>query len=221
MQSDSPESDPRLQKTNPGPLVGTGFVDPCIVYMEATEKGEVPVLFAWWARSSSEIREVGATTHIKLGKVSVLKGRPIPSFGGWVMQDGKTKWNFTSHDLSGELHLTQDNSGWTLHGVPFIGDAYGFQGSLKFIDAQTDAALHKLNSVDSPGNHALFAEKVLSLATVEWPTLTNARASLQIAPKPKSRARQLESKIRSKPRPKSLFRKIISTVFRPKKTELV
>lgn len=203
MQSDSPESDPKLQRVNPGPKIATGYVDPCIVYLEATEKGEIPVLFAWWARSSSEIREMGATTHIKLDKVTVLKCKPIPSIRGWIMQDGNTQWNFTRHDITGEMHLTQDDSGWRLKGVPFVGNAYGFQGSLKFIDAESDAYLHKLNTSGSSRSSFLYAEKVLSLAPVKWPSLVNAMASFKLRP------------ISPRPVPaQSLFRRLISSVFK-------
>ena len=121
------------------------------------------------------------------------------------MQDGKTKWSFTRHDISGEMHLTQDDSGWTLKGVPFVGDAYGFQGWLKFIDAETDAALHKLNTGGSSGNSSLYAQKVLSLATVKWPSLVNALASFKPMP---VRPRRVPAQ--------SLVRRLISSLFKKK-----
>jgi hypothetical protein len=36
MQSDTPKGEPQLQSLNPLPEVATGYVDPCIVYLETT-----------------------------------------------------------------------------------------------------------------------------------------------------------------------------------------
>jgi len=183
MQSDSPESDPRLQKTNPGPKVTTGFVDPCIVYLEATLPGEIPVLFACWARSSSEIRDKDGTTHLKLGQVTIVKGTPVRSLQGWVMEDGKTDWNFDISQFIRELHFVRNDSGWVLKGVPdhvyFQFELlYGYQGFLKFIDAGTDLRLKHLSNHRQKSMTALV-KIILKHGPAEWPTLANARASFK------------------------------------------
>jgi hypothetical protein len=215
MQGDSPESDPFLQRSVFGSRIATGHVEPCILYLEATEAGEVPLLFACWARVASEVRDVGDTIRLKLGDVIILVGKPLKSLQGWSMQDGKTSWNFASYSTK-EIQLRRDASGWALKGFPNLcypqsSSAYGYQGSLKFLDKENDSLLLKLRSSSSSTSRP-FIQKVLELAPVEWPSLINARAFLQIVS-------EIAPKLQH--RRQSFLHQIISTVFKQKKLERV
>jgi hypothetical protein len=209
MQDSLPQGDPRLQKSSIGPRVATGYVDPCIVYLEATEEGEVPVLFACWARSSSEVREVDGTVHLKLAEVVVMTGRPSKSLQGWSMRDGKTLWLFSRQGAIPEIVFTKDSFGWKIKGFPYRHPfqnktAYGFQGSLKYIDAESDQILRKLETGSSSRENSFrFAEKLLSLATVDWPSLISALAFSKAA-----RRLRAPKKTRTTP---SLLRRLISS----------
>jgi hypothetical protein len=217
MPGNPSEPDPFLQKSPFGPRIATGHVDPCILYLEATEAGEVPILFACWARSSREVREAGEITRLKLEDVVLLVGRPLKSLTGWCMQDGKTSWNFAVYRTR-ELQIRKDASGWYLKGLPdsryfqskSVGyGAYGYQGSLKFLDRRDDHLLFKLRSHRCSKSRP-FVQKILELAPVEWPSLVNALAFLQNAPKPQFQHRR-----------RSLLRQIISTVFPSRELERV
>jgi hypothetical protein len=99
------------------------------------------------------------------------------------MQDGKTLWNFKTYPAK-ELQIRKDASGWMLKGFPSScfsqsSQAYGYEGSLKYLDQETDHLLFKLRSSRSTASQP-FIQKVLELATVDWPSLINIRASLQI-----------------------------------------
>ena len=206
MQSDSPESNPRLQRTKPGPVVATGFVDPCIFYLEATLPNEVPVLFACWARSLSETRKVDGTIHLNLSQVSVVKGTPIRGLRGWTMENGKTDWDFAVSQFFQKLLLIHDDSGWTLRSDIDLScfqfdPAYGSQSSVKFIDAKTDYRLEKLST---GGLRSLpdLTKTILKHGPSEWPTLANALASFRLTRTPAKRAPD-----------RSIIRRLISAMF--------
>jgi hypothetical protein len=202
MQKGIPQGQPQRQPINSGPKIAVAHVDPCIVYLEATESDEVPVLFACWARSSREISEVGAEPYLKLNHVLVLKGSPVRGRGGWSMQDGETHWHFSVYDQK-ELLIKSDGAR-AQKGFPFYNHfeskpARGFQGEIKFIDQETDLSLKKLIVGKSRINHA-FVKRILEIAPVEWPSLRNALAFLHRTPKLPHR-------------PKSVFRELLSTLL--------
>jgi len=219
MPDNSSEPNPFLQKPSLGPRIATGYADPCILYLEATEAGEVPILFACWARSSREIREASETTRLKLEDVVLVVGRPLKSPTGWFMQDGETSWNFAVYRIK-ELQIRKDASGWYLKGLPDSRyfqsksksagyGAYGYQGSLKFLDRRDDHLLFKLRSHRSSKSRP-FVQTILELAPVEWPSLVNALTFLQKVPKPQPQRQR-----------RSLLRQIISTVFPSRELERV
>jgi hypothetical protein len=199
MQKGTPQGQPDQQPTNPRPKIAVAHVDPCIVYLEATEMNEIPVLFACWARSSSEICEVGVEPYLKLNHVLVLKGSPVRGRGGWCMHDGETHWHFSVYDQK-EL-LVKSDAARARKGFPFYNQfdgkpARGFRGEIKFIDRETDLSLKKLSAGKSRINHA-FVLRIMELAPVEEPSLGNALAFLRRAPRlqsrPKSVLRHLEA----------------------------
>ncbi len=75
MQSDTPQGDPRLQRINPEPEIATGFVDPCIVYIE-TSFGGLPLLIVCFAASSYENGEPGQPYRLELRDALVLRCEP-------------------------------------------------------------------------------------------------------------------------------------------------
>jgi hypothetical protein len=207
MQSDTPQSDPRLQRTNPGPKVAAGYIDPCIVYLETTLPGEIPVLYICWAQSSVNLQKPGGKSLLRLDGVVVQKWRPIKSSYGWLMHGKKPAWNFVTY-RDESLLLTSQGSTFsvqTSERLLFVNDDTSpliFQGSIRFIDQKTEASLRKLlgnlNALD------ILARKILECAQVDWQSISDALASLNRMKVPKARNR------------KSLFRRLISSVFRKK-----
>ena len=186
MQNGFPEPDPRLQKTNRAPEVATGFVDPCIFYLEATEPSRVPVIFICWARSSHEIRGSDGLFHLKLNEITLVKGNPLRGISGWNMRDGETRWRFSTVRSIREICLCKDNSGWTLKGAFGLDffqfdSRHGCQSALKFIDRESDLRLQKLER--NKNFSAKYAAVALRLGPTEWPTLANALASFKITSK--------------------------------------
>lgn len=181
MENSTPQGQPRRQPTTTGPNVAVAHVDPCVVYLEATESDEVPALIMCWARSSSEVQKVGMKSHLKLNRVHVLKGFRLQIHEGCAKQDDKTPWHFVVHEEH-ELVVKSDAAG-AENGFSICNHfqntiARGFRGEIKFIDQATDFSLEKLTADKMPTDHALI-KRILEIASVEWPSLSNALAFLQ------------------------------------------
>jgi hypothetical protein len=185
MQNDSPESDPRLQKTITGPFVATGFVDPCLVYLETTLPGDVSVLYACLALSSSEVKNPGCQSHLKLDDVAILKWRTKRIRSGLRPKKKRLEVKVSlsqKNDLlllsNGEKFIPKISSGKPLMGNE--GESATFQGSIRFIDSTTAEAFQKLWSNSAQWD--IFAEKILKQADVAWPSIADALASLKRKP---------------------------------------
>jgi hypothetical protein len=200
-----PESqpDPRRENARRSPRVTVGHIDPCLLFLEATEPGEIPVLFLAWARSSVETRGLDGTTYLKLGEITILTGRPVRGSLGWNMEDGQTPWSFLGCPSVAEATLAhRPGTGWSLQGLPLgLGDQsdrplHGFQGSLKFIDDKTDFRLRALDqmSLDRPRVNPDLTRALLAQGP-DWPSLINALASIKPAPKAAEPVRSLLRRI--------------------------
>jgi len=207
MQSDSPESDPRLQRTNPGPKVTTGFVDPCIVYLEATLPGEIPVLYTCWAHSSHEIRKGGFKTHLNLTDVVTIKWRPVKTKSGWKQLRGKAMWSFGISRHKSLLVASRDRATFVRCSEMRVfadesGNPLTFDGAIRFIDSNVVASLER--STDNLGSANELARKLLNWAPVDWPSISDALASLE-----PSQTTKLKTSKR-----KSLIQRFVSSVFK-------
>lgn len=206
MQSDTPQGDPQLQRTNPGPKIATGYVDPCIVYLETTAPGEIPLLGIGWATSSREVRDTGGGLHWELSDVGLVKGiYEKPS------HFQKTKWNFSIRNAD---HLilkhVRDNALSIDH--PFFtcrfksSDVLIPQWKFRFLSPQVAASLQKTLSEGS-SHPDWIARILLEQLKLDWPSIADALASLQPL----------------KPRPfrPSFARRLISSLFKKHKPETV
>lgn len=181
MENNTPQGQPRRQPTYAGPKVAVAQVDPCIVYLEAIEFDEVTSLFACWARSSNEVREVGIKPHLKLNQVLVLKGNSFRNQEGCAKQDGKTRWHFVVHEeqeLAVKTDADRDQIGLSLS-IHFPSKSVrGLRGQIKFIDKETDLSLERLVFGKAHSDPA-FVKKILEISSVEWPSLRSALTFLQ------------------------------------------
>jgi hypothetical protein len=226
MQSDPPQGNPRLQKIDSSPQVTTGYVDPCIVYLETTLPGEIPLLVACWASSSQEIKNVGTKPHRELKNVVVLECYFDPT-----SHQPAPRWTFSIHREE-SLVLRQ--------GIPdhkFVRSSSHFSGrfefapvpvyqwAIRFLDRETDSALRNnagvseilgtnnpYKNVPRSGLRQAFQKnqaykkritlKLLRQSKLDWISIADVLASFE---PPKLR-----------PRRPSLVRRLLSSVFKKK-----
>jgi hypothetical protein len=228
MQSDPPQGDPRLQRIYPGPQVTTGYVDPCIVYLETTLPGEIPLLVACWASSSHEIKNVGSKTYWALKNVVVLECRfDRPSYKlapGWTFSIHREESLVLRHGIPDRKFVRSSSyfSGWfEFAPVPV------FQWAIRFLDRETDSALRNnagireilgtnnpYKNVPRSGLRQAFREnqaykklitfKLLQQSKLDWPSIAEVLAFLEPVPLP------------LRERHPSLIHRLISSVFKKK-----
>jgi hypothetical protein len=204
MQSDTPQGDPRLQRTNPVPKIATGFVDPCIVYLETTLPGEIPLVAACWAASSHEVREPGKPVRLELENVTVFR------CNSYRRINGKSGWLVTTR-VEDSLTL-KHGTGDRLPGCSYF-SALGtnpppvFQWSIRPLDQETDASLRKdfASISSSKWRQSPVTKRVFELAKLDWPSIDEIIASIE-----KQEAR------RPVPRGPSFVSRLLSSVFKKK-----
>jgi hypothetical protein len=201
MTSDTPQGDPRLQRTSPGPQVATGYVDPCIVYLETTLPGEIPLVVACWGKSSQEIREPDGKLHWELENVLVVKC--LYRHGYF---NGKLGWRFTTHHKDRVILKNLAATDRTIVFSDYTGIFEDippaiFQRAIRFLDRETDALLRKKLPGQLNNPNALACE-LLQQSKLDWPSISGALASFALsAPRPR--------------RP-SVLRSLIASVFAKK-----
>ena len=202
MTSDTPQGDPRLQRISPGPQVATGYVDPCIVYLETTLPGEIPLVVACWARSSMEIQEPGHPVRMELRDVVVFQGKRQPRlYGreGWVLSARRETSIILKHRLGDGMPDFPHFSSLKLNTAPV------FQWAIRFLDRETDDLLQaKCDSSLSPNSrHVPITQQVFELAKLDWPSIVEIIEFSKEKKTPRSR------------RP-SFVRRLVSAVFAKK-----
>jgi hypothetical protein len=174
METDPPQGQPRRQSASMRPKVAVGNVAPCIVFLEAACPGEAPLLVVCWARSSSEVREVGQSPHLMLNRVLVLIGNSRPADAG----PPQTVWHFLVHE---EEHLVVKSeaspNGLSLSLLTRNTTFRGVRNEIKFIDQKTDSLLAKIVEA-KPSTNQLIASAILVFASPDWPSLKEFRAFL-------------------------------------------
>jgi len=207
MQSDTPQGDPRLQRTNPSPNVATGYVDPCIVFLETTAPGEIPLLGIGWATSSREVREANGTSHWELNDVGLVKGLCEKS-----SRLQKARWKFLIRNAD---HFILKHDGKDAQSIdhPFFTCRFKSssvlirQWKFQFLSPQEFDSLQKMLT-DKSSHPDSIARIFLEQSRLDWPSVADALASLQpVKPLPY--------------RPPSLVRRLLSSVFKKKKPKPV
>jgi len=206
MQSDTPQGDPRLKRTNPGPKVATGYVDPCIVYLETTAPGEIPLLGIGWASSSREVKETADGSYWELTDVGLVKGiyekRANSQESKWHFSIRNTDQLILKHESGDKLSIDQ----------PFFTCRFKSsnvlirQWKIQFLSPQTLDSLQKILTEKS--NHPdSIARILLERSKLDWPSIAEALLSLQ--------------PIKPRPYRPSFVRRLISSVFKKKKRKPV
>ncbi len=203
MQSDPPQGDPRLQRINPGPEIATGFVDPCLVYLETTAPEEVPLLGIGWATSSREVRAADGSSHLKLSDVGLVKGHYAKPFRYQV-----ARWNFSTRNAD-ELVLKHEKNGALSIDHAFF--TCRFKGSkvlipqwkIQYLTPEMVTSLRRILLTEGSEDPNWIAQILLERSHLEWPSVIEALDAL----KPKAK--------HSRRRP-SLVRRLISSVFKKK-----
>jgi hypothetical protein len=205
MQSDTPKGDPRLQATSSGPKVATGYVDPCLVYLEAHRPDQRPLLMVCFAAVSREIAEPGKESRLELDDVLVLHCKPH-------RQSTTKGCNFV---LVEEKLLKLENG--FLIGIP--PECYSLppkltrapisvlKKSIHYLDQETATTLRKrFDSARSPNFPLVdLAKRVVEFVKLDWQSVR------QIVYIPEAESRPLQP---------SLVRRLISS-FLKKKPKLV
>ena len=191
-----------MRRTNPGATVATGYVDPCIVYLETTAPGEVPLLGACWSASSREVRDAAGKSHWELKEVVLTRGVCLPG-----IRSRKARWIFTTQ-WSELLILKHDEKDALLTDSPFF--VYRFaspiisvrQWSFRFLDRRIDSSMRETVAM-RPGQSNMIAKMLLEQSKLKWPSISEGLASLQ-PPQPR-------------PRRPSFMRRFLSSVLGKKK----
>jgi hypothetical protein len=206
MQSDTPtpQGSPRFQPINPGPKIATGYVDPCIVYLETTLRREVPLVAACWAAFSREVRELGKPEYLELNNVVVFKAKPHRRMDGtsyWLVTERREKSLTLKHGTTGRSASLSYFSPFQSTPPPV------FQWAIRHLDEATDASLRKSLEIPlSPNSRQpSVARKLFELAKLDWPSIQEIVASLE-----KQEARRV------RPRKSSFVDRLVSSVFRKK-----
>jgi len=185
MRDADPQTEPRLEKANSGPKVATGHVDPCLVFLETTLPGEIPLLGVCWAAWSRQSCKPGESTCLTIDNVRVFKFERtmLPDPAKAARLKGQPSWHF--HDyLHVSLLLTSQGDAFsvqTLTGDPFLSHLQSppplaFKGSIRFLDRKTENHLRTCLAEESS---ASLAKDLLRLAEVHWPSIAEALASLE------------------------------------------
>ena len=182
----SPQAEPRLEKIKAGQGVTTGFVDPCVVFLEAKDQ-RFPTVIACWARSSRN--------HKKTGEPALLELH-APLFLAWYPDAGQkpeprgaagdeAPWLFRAVrfkllEILGaapevRLRAPKENSPVVAMGLATL---RGHRLHVKYLTAKEDEVLQALleDKQDSP-SHFLI-DFILGLDRLDWPGLVQARRSL-------------------------------------------
>jgi hypothetical protein len=216
MQSDTPtpQGDPRLQRINPGPKIATGYVDPCIVYLETTLPGasEAPLLIAALAQSSKEIRPIGGDSFLEMDEVVLFEWDP----------GVKGLWLFTPYvGIKGRLASRGNHFSFTADFLkPFPGYSKKsflsqnkitrFAGKVKYLSEVEMQFFTNLFPVPfEVKSQVVFAKKLLEESQLDWPSIAEALTITSRMNQPGARKR------------KSLFRRLVSSVFKKKKSKPV
>ncbi len=177
----------------------TGFVDPCIVFLETTLAGEIPLVAACWARSSREVREPGKQVRLELTDVLVFEGRRFRT--GWSTARRRAKSLTLKHGLADAI------PGCSYFSFHQTSPPPVFQWAVRYLDRETDATLKKQSNISLSPNSRLssMTKQVFELAQLDWPSIAELIASEE----------KLEHRRTRKPKP-SLLRRLISSVFKKK-----
>jgi hypothetical protein len=139
MQSDTPQGDPRLQRTIPGPPGAVGIVDPCIVFLEATLPGEIPLLVTCVARSSQEFKLPGEKSRCELSGVLILQNNAFAANATrqlWRIHSRREKTVYLVTSASGKhAKCSYLSEGFADAPAP------AFRWSIRFLDPRTYQAL--------------------------------------------------------------------------------
>lgn len=211
MRDSSPKSQPQLKPEIPSPQVETAFVDPCIVYLETTLPGEIPLLYVCWAGSSREVQKPGFRTNLRLTNVRSFRWQPMQLGKRWVHREGKLKWLFTLTYLE-ELRVSSAGEKFLIKPEPSrdLSDSpLEFKGAIRFISQETDRALQRIE-VTTHWN--MLSDKLLAYADLDWLSIADTRTSLPHRQKSVPAPQQAAPK-RAR---KSLLRQIFSSVFKRK-----
>jgi hypothetical protein len=202
MQSDPPQGDPRLQRINPEPTVATGYVDPCIVYLETTAPGEVPLLGIGWASSSQVIRKSDGRSHLELRDVRMVKGlyeKPLSL--------RNAKWSFSTRDADHLILNHEKNDALSIEHSFFTCRFKGSsvlipQWKIRYLTPEFAASLRRILLTEGSSHPNWVAQVLLEQAKLDWPSIAEALASLK--PKVPTRRRR------------SLVRRLFSSIFKKK-----
>ena len=172
MENDTPQPQPRRQRARSGPTIAGGNVDPCVIYLEARETDEDHILFACWARSSTEVREVGQKPQLKLTQVLVVIGsatKSMPSRAFTVYEEGHLLVESEAAGTQNDLRLFVRSGKLNLQRV---------RGEIRYIDRETDLALERLVSSKPSMDDPMIILRILDLGPMEWPSVKSAMVSL-------------------------------------------
>lgn len=205
MQSDPPQGDPRLQPTHPGQNIATGYVDPCIVFLETSLPGEIPFVTACWAASSHETREPGQPLRLELENVTLFKCtsyRRTWGTHGWFVSVATVESLTLKHGTDDRLPGCSYFSNLSTNPLPV------FQWAIRPLDRETDAALRKefFSISSSKWRHSPVIKKVFLLGRLDWPSIEEIIASVE-----------RQGTRRTAPRRPSLVGRLLSSVFKKRK----
>jgi hypothetical protein len=169
MQSDLPQGDPQLQRTKPGPKVATGFVDPCIIYLEDTLPGEIPLLAAILAFSSKEMRAVDGRIHLALEEILALIWIPVEGIWRYSLNAGAQCLSVTDAKfLTKQDYATKDSA-------LLCRTRARFTGEIKKLSAtQLKSLTLPFTGPHDSLNKTIFAKKILEHSRLDWPSIAEA-----------------------------------------------
>ena len=207
MQSDLPQGDPRLQRINPGPEVATGYVDPCIVYLETTIPREIPVLAALFAPSSREVRGTDGQMSLFLDEVVMVHWIPTKNF--WLPIPSfalRCSIIFQGKRLIIDEGKFVNMPGYSTEGfAKLIDKKTAFAGAVKALSQEEARSFIGLLPLpDDAWTHIVFAKKALGYSNLDSPSVTDALRFMKRANRTKTSKRP------------SLVRRLISSVFKKK-----
>jgi hypothetical protein len=199
MKDVEPQGEPRLQDLHPGPVTTTGFVYPCIVFLEATLLGVSPLVAACWAGSSREVREPGKQVRLELTNVLVFESYRLGS--AWVTTLRIQRSLILKHGLKDDMPCGFYFSTTPSSSPPVC------RWAVRYLDRETDAKLRKQWNVSlSPNSRRpSMVKQIFKLAQPDWPSIAKIIAYQN----------KLERRRSRKTQP-SLLRRFISSVFKKK-----
>jgi hypothetical protein len=200
MQSDAPQSDPRLQRVTPGhATVAIRCGEPCIAYLETTLSGEIPLLGACWANNSLEVRKPGQPAYVVLQGVTVIQNQP----------NHKRLWTF-SQERSLSVYLIFSPSHRQLAKLSYSPTSFEsapqpvFRWAVRHLDHETHLSIRRVRT-DFPNDLKALTAAIFRLANLDWLSIADALAFIERA------------EIRTKPaRRRSLIHRVVSSVFKKK-----